>query len=77
MPDSLHGLIDSRNQGAKVIGRQSRAAKEPFDAFAAHGKPAQSAYIRTAPAYAGAVYNASKFMLGRIVDADFTRSSWR
>ena len=77
MPDSLHGLKDSRNQDAKVIERQNRAAKEPFDEFIADGKPAQSAHIRTAPAYAGAVYNASKFMLGRIVDAGFTRPSWR
>ena len=77
MPDSPHGLKDSRNQDAKVIERQGRAAKEPFDAFVAHGKPAQSAHIRTAPAYAGAVYNASKFMLDRIVDAGFTRPSWR
>ena len=77
MPDSLYGLEDSQNQDAKVIGRQSRAAKEPFDAFVARSKPAQSAHIRTAPAYAGAVYNASKFMLGRIVDANLTRPSWR
>ena len=77
MPDSLHGLKDSRNQGAKVIGRQSRAAKEPFDAFAAHGKPAQSAHIRTAPAHAGAVDTLSKFMLSRIVDADPAHSPRR
>ena len=77
MPDSSHGLKDSRNQDAEAIVGQNRAAKEPFDEFVAHGKPAQSAHIRTAPAYAGAVYNASKFMLDRIVDADFTRPSWR
>lgn len=77
MPDSLHGLKDSRNQDAKAIERQGRAAKEPFDEFIADGKPAQRAHIRTAPAYAGAVYIASKFMLNRIVDAGFTRPSWR
>ena len=77
MPDSSHGLKDSRNQDAEVIVGLNRAAKEPFDEFVAHGKPAQSAHIRTAPAYAGAVYNASKFMLGRVVDTDFTHPSWR
>ena len=77
MTDSLYGLKDSRNQDAKVIGRQSRAAKEPFDAFVAHGKPAQSAHIRTAPAYAGAVDTLSKFMLSRIADAGPARSSLR
>ena len=77
MPDSSHGLKDSRNQDAEAIVGQNRAAKELFDEFVAHGKPAQSAHIRTAPAYAGAVDTLSKFMLSRIVDAGPARSSRR
>ena len=43
MPDSLHGLKDSRNQDAKAIVGQDGAAKEPFVEFLAHGKAAQGA----------------------------------